>query len=638
MKHIIIGTAGHIDHGKTSLVRALTGTDTDRLKEEKERGITIELGFAQLDIGELRGGIVDVPGHERFVKNMLAGAGGIDLVILVIAADEGVMPQTREHLAICRLLGVKAGLIALTKCDLVEPDWVELVTDDLADFVKDTFLEGQPVVPVSSVTGAGLDALQDEIARLAEDTIPKSGQGIFRLPIDRVFSMKGFGAVVTGTLFSGAIRVGERVQIFPGDAEARVRGLQVHGEAVEEAVAGTRTAVNLQGVERIDIERGGVLGRASELKATYMLDVRLEHIHDAPRPLKTRDRVRFHTGTSEVMGRVSVIGADAIESGESAFAQIRLEAPVSVLPRDRFVIRSYSPVVTIGGGEILDVAPKKHRRLRISSMEHFDAHLDADETTRLELLLADEGSAGADIAALTGRLTLNASEIRSELAALAKAGRARIVETESGLSLSEAHFTALQKAITEFLAAYHKTNPLKPGAPREEVRGKGGGAGERAFAAALKVLVDAGTLIEEGSQIRLATHKVKVGADLAKVKTKLDDFFKLASFQPPMLKEVFNEAGTPEGPSKEAMQVLVDEGALIRLKEDLIYHKDAVAGARSRLENYLGDHDNISASEFRDLLGITRKHAIPLLEYFDTARITLRIGDKRVLRSRPDEN
>jgi selenocysteine-specific elongation factor len=638
MKHIIIGTAGHIDHGKTSLVRALTGTDTDRLKEEKERGITIELGFAQLDIGELRAGIVDVPGHERFVKNMLAGAGGIDLVILVIAADEGVMPQTREHLAICRLLGVKAGLIALTKCDLVEPDWVELVTDDLADFVKDTFLEGQPVVPVSSVTGAGLDALQDEIARLAEDTIPKSGQGIFRLPIDRVFSMKGFGAVVTGTLFSGAIRVGERVQIFPGDAEARVRGLQVHGEAVEEAVAGTRTAVNLQGVERIDIERGGVLGRASELKATYMLDVRLEHIHDAPRPLKTRDRVRFHTGTSEVMGRVSVIGADAIESGESAFAQIRLEAPVSVLPRDRFVIRSYSPVVTIGGGEILDVAPKKHRRLRISSMEHFDAHLDADETTRLELLLADEGSAGADIAALTGRLTLNASEIRSELTALAKAGRARIVETESGLSLSEAHFTALQKAITEFLAAYHKTNPLKPGAPREEVRGKGGGAGERAFAAALKVLVDAGTLIEEGSQIRLATHKVKVGADLAKVKTKLDDFFKLASFQPPMLKEVFNEAGTPEGPSKEAMQVLVDEGALIRLKEDLIYHKDALAGARSRLENYLGDHDNISASEFRDLLGITRKHAIPLLEYFDTARITLRIGDKRVLRSRPDEN
>lgn len=638
MKHIIIGTAGHIDHGKTSLVRALTGTDTDRLKEEKERGITIELGFAQLDIGELRAGIVDVPGHERFVKNMLAGAGGIDMVVLVIAADEGVMPQTREHLAICRLLGVKAGLVALTKCDLVEDDWVELVTDDLADFVKGTFLEGQPVVPVSSATGAGLDALQDEIARLAEDTIPKSGQGIFRLPIDRVFTMRGFGAVVTGTLFSGAVRVGERVQIFPGDAEARVRGLQVHGEAVEEAVAGTRTAVNLQGVERMDIERGEVLGRAGELKATYMLDVRLEHIPDAPRPLKIRDRVRFHTGTSEVMGRVSVIGADAIEPGENAFAQIRLEAPVSVLPRDRFVIRSYSPVVTVGGGEILDVAPKKHRRLRISSMERFDAYLGADETVRLELLLADAGSAGADTAALTGRLTLTPDEIRTELAALANAGRARIVEAETGLTLSETHFTALQKAITDFLAGYHKANPLKPGAPREEVRGKGGGAGERAFAAALKTLAGAGALIEEGAQLRLATHKVKVGADLAKVKTKLEDFFKSASFQPPVLKEVFSASGTPEGPGREAMQVLVDEGALIRLKEDLIYHKDAVAGARARLEDYLGDNDNISASEFRDLLGITRKHAIPLLEYFDTARITLRVGDKRVLRSRPGAN
>jgi selenocysteine-specific elongation factor len=638
VKHIIIGTAGHIDHGKTSLVRALTGTDTDRLKEEKERGITIELGFAQLDIGELSAGIVDVPGHERFVKNMLAGAGGIDLVILVIAADEGVMPQTREHLAICRLLGVKAGLVALTKCDLVEADWVELVTDDLADFVKGTFLEGQPVVPVSSSTGAGLDELRDEIVRLAENTATKSGEGIFRLPIDRVFTMKGFGAVVTGTLFSGAVRVGERVQIFPGDAEARVRGLQVHGEAVEEAVAGTRTAVNLQGVERMDIERGGVLGRAGELKATYMLDVRLEHIPDAPRPLKTRDRVRFHTGTSEVMGRISVIGAETIEPGESAFAQIRLEAPVSALPRDRFVIRSYSPVVTIGGGEILDVAPKKHRRLRVSSMAHFDAHLGADETTRLQLLLADAGPAGADVATLTGRLTLTPDEIRTQLAALAKSGRARIVEAETSLTLSKAHFTALQNAITDFLAEYHKTNPLKPGAPREEVRGKGGGAGERAFAAALKTLVHAGTLIEEGAQLRLATHEVKVGEDLAKVKTKLEDFFKSANFQPPVLKSVFSEASVPEGPGKAAMQVLVDEGALIRLKDDLIYHKDAVDGARSRLESYLGENDNISASEFRDLLGITRKHAIPILEYFDTARITLRVGDKRVLRPQSGTN
>ncbi len=635
MKHIIIGTAGHIDHGKTSLVRALTGTDTDRLKEEKERGITIELGFAQLELDEMSAGIVDVPGHERFVKNMLAGAGGIDLVILVIAADEGVMPQTREHLAICRLLGVKTGLVALTKTDLVEKDWIELVTDDLADFVAGTFLEGKPVVPVSSETGEGLDALREELARLAGGTVARSGKGIFRLPIDRVFTMKGFGAVVTGTLFSGSVKVGERVQLFPGTAEARVRGLQVHSEAVEEAAAGTRTAVNLQGVEKMEIARGDVLGRAGELRSTYMLDVRLEHIADSPQPLKQRARVRFHSGASEVMGRVTLIGAEEMEPGGVCFAQIRLEAPVAVLPRDRFVIRSYSPVVTIGGGEILDVAPRKHRRLRASSMERFEALSAADEPGRLKILLDEARVDGADTAALTGRLTLTTGEIRSGLNQLAQAGGARTIEADSGLSLTTGHFDALQESITGFLAEYHKANPLRPGAPKEEVRGKGGGAGERVFNAALGALTGAGKVVEENALVRLSTHKVKVGADLAKVKTKLEGFFKAANFQPPVLKEVFGAAGTPADAGKAALQVLVDEGALIRLKEDLIYHREAVAAAQSRLEGYLSDREDISASEFRDLLGITRKHAIPLLEYFDTARVTFRVGDKRVLRSRP---
>ncbi len=634
MKHIIIGTAGHIDHGKTSLVRALTGTDTDRLKEEKERGITIELGFAQLDMEDLRAGIVDVPGHERFVKNMLAGAGGIDLVILVIAADEGVMPQTREHLAICRLLGVRAGLVALTKTDLVEDDWIELVRDDLADFVKGTFLEGRPVVPVSSQTGAGMDDLRAAIQTLADETSPKSNEGIFRLPIDRVFTMRGFGAVVTGTLFSGSVRVGDRVQLFPGALEARVRGLQVHGEGVDEATAGSRTAVNLQGVERMEIERGFVLGRPGELKPTYMLDLYLEHIPDAPRPLKTRDRVRFHTGTSEVMGRVSLIGKDEIAPGENAYAQIRLEAPVAVLPRDRFVIRSYSPVVTIGGGEILDVMPRKHRRLRASSMAHLEQLRPADESERLKILLHDTGVAGADVAALTGRLTLTPEEIGAELQQLGKKGAVRIVEPDTGLSLTKAHFESVQNSISEVLGGYHKANPLRPGAPREEVRGKSGGASDRVFAEALKVLSNKGIVKEEGALLRLAAHEVQVGEELGKVKTKLEGFFKTASFQPPVLKEVFNAAGTPDKAGKAALQVLVDEGTLIRLKEDLIYHREAVDKAQGKLEDYLNDKDNISASEFRDLLGITRKHAIPLLEYFDTARVTLRVGDKRVLRHR----
>ncbi|MEE9256828.1 MAG: selenocysteine-specific translation elongation factor [bacterium] len=636
MKHIVIGTAGHIDHGKTSLVLALTGTDTDRLKEEKERGITIELGFARLDMGELQAGIVDVPGHERFVKNMLAGAGGIDLVVLVIAADEGVMPQTREHLAICRLLGVQTGLVALTKTDLVDTEWIELVSDDLSDFVAGTFLEGKPVVPVSSETGEGLDALREEIRKAAEDSTPKSEQGIFRLPIDRVFTMRGFGAVVTGTLFSGSVRVGDRVCLFPGSLEARVRGLQVHGEAVEEATAGQRTAVNLQGVERLDIERGFVLGRPGELKTTYMLDVHLEHIPDSPRPLKTRDRVRFHTGTSEVMGRVSLIGKDEIEPGESIFAQIRLEAPVSVLPRDRFVIRSYSPIVTIGGGDILDVAPRKHRRLRASSKEHLESLRAAGEKERLLILLREGGAAGSDVAALTGRLTLTPEEIRAELGELSETGGVRIVEKDSGLSLTKENFESLQRAITDFLGEYHKANPLRPGAPREEVRGKSGGTEDRVFAAALAALSGAGAVAEEGAQLRLAAHKVEVGEDLAKVKEKLEGFFRSASFQPPVLKEVFGAAGVPQDSGKEALQVLVDEETLVRLKGDLLYHREAVEEARSRLEGYLSEKEDISASEFRDLLGITRKHAIPILEYFDTARVTLRVGDKRVLRTRPE--
>jgi selenocysteine-specific elongation factor len=559
------------------------------------------------------------------------------------------MPQTREHLAICRLLGVQAGLVALTKSDLVESDWIELVKDDLTEFVKGTFLEGRPVIPVSSQTGQGLDDLRAAIQSISKETSSKSDEGIFRIPIDRVFTMRGFGAVVTGTLFSGSIRTGERVHLFPGTLEARIRGLQVHGKSVEEAIAGSRTAVNLQGVERMEIERGHVLGRPSELmeierghvlgrpselKPTYMLDLFLEHIFDSPRPLKTRDRVRFHTGTSEVMGRVSLIGKDEIDPGESVYAQIRLEAPVAVLPRDRFVIRSYSPVITIGGGEILDVMPRKHRRLRSSSMDHLEKLRSADETERLLILIQDTGVSGADVEALTGRLTLTPDPIRNTLQSLGKKGVVRIVEAESGLSLTKTQFEYVQKAVTDVLTNYHRINPLRPGAPREEVRGKSGGASERVFGEAIKVLSNKKLIKEEGALLRLAAHEVQVGEELGKVKNKLENFFRSACFQPPVLKEVFTAAGTPNGSGKAALQVLVDEGTLIRLKDDLIYHQESLDEAKSKLESYLNEKDNISASEFRDLLGITRKHAIPLLEYFDTARVTLRVGDKRVLRRR----
>ena len=372
MKQVVMGTAGHIDHGKTQLIKTLTGIDTDRLKEEKERGITIDLGFAHLTYEDgTEVGVIDVPGHERFVRNMLAGVGGIDLVMLVIAADEGVMPQTREHLAICQMLQVKEGLVALTKADLVDEDWLELVSEDTREFLKGTFLEGKPIVPVSAKTGQGLDELKRVLQGLVARVPPKQLQGKFRLPVDRVFTIRGFGTVVTGTLFSGTIRVEDRIEIYPKGIEAKIRGVQVHNASVPEAVAGQRTAINLQGIDKVEVERGDVLGHAGEFAPTFMLDAVLQHLSDAPRPLRHRARVRLHVGTSEIMGRVILLDRDELAPGEEAYVQLRLEEPAIVLPRDRFVIRSYSPVQTIGGGMVLDAQPAKHRRGDAGLAAHF---------------------------------------------------------------------------------------------------------------------------------------------------------------------------------------------------------------------------------------------------------------------------
>ena len=632
MKHVVIGTAGHIDHGKTSLVKALTGTDTDRLKEEKERGITIELGFAELTLDNVHAGIVDVPGHERFVKNMLAGVGGIDLVMLIIAADEGIMPQTREHLSICRLLGVKTGLIALTKADLVEPEWVELVTDDILDFVKDTFLEEKPIVPVSAHTGDGLENLKRVLNEIANQTPTKSETGIFRIPIDRVFTMRGFGVVITGTLFSGSVAVGEQVEVYPRTLQARVRGLQVHGESVEKSTAGLRTAVNLQGLERTEVFRGDIIGHHGELKTTYMLDVHLEHLADAPRPLKTRDRIRFHAGTAEIMGRISLIGRDVLEPGESSFAQIRLEESIVVLPRDRFVIRSYSPIITIGGGEILDIMPRKHRRLRSSSLDHLKSLYQGSETERLLILLRDARLNGVELADLTGRLTLKPSDIRKSIQELSAQGEVQIIDQANFFSMTTAHFNTAQKNILSFLNEYHAQNPLRTGAPREEVRGKAGDINEKIFAAALRYLSESNEIVENGATLRLVSHSVEIDETLGEVKTKLESVFRNAHFQPPSVEDAFSQCGGKGNSNRNALQILIDEGALLRLKDNIIYHRHALSEAENLLREHLSHNNEITAAEFRDLLGITRKHAIPLLEYFDTARITLRVGDKRVLR------
>src|SRR5205823_4655909 len=394
-RHVVVGTAGHIDHGKTSLVKALTGIDTDRLPEEKARGITIDLGFAFLEEpGGLTIEIVDVPGHERFVKNMLAGVGGIDLAMLVIAADEGVMPQTREHLAICSLLRIRGGLVALTKTDLVEPDWLELVRDDVATLVRATFLQGAPIVPVSAKTGAGLPELRQALRRLAESVPERAVDQLARLPIDRVFTVKGFGTVVTGTLAAGRLAVDDRVEVYPKGVEAKVRGLQTHGHPVPEARAGQRTAVNLQGVERAALERGDVLAHAGTLVPAVLVDGTLELLPDAPRGLKTRTRVRFHAGTSEIMARVLLLDRAELAPGETAFARFRLEATLVALPSDRFVVRSYSPIVTIGGGTLLDVDPPRFKRKAPALVAHLTLLQTGGPEVVLEEHVRHVGAAG----------------------------------------------------------------------------------------------------------------------------------------------------------------------------------------------------------------------------------------------------
>src|SRR5262245_6724443 len=509
MKQVVMGTAGHIDHGKTQLIKALTGVDTDRLKEEKERGITIDLGFAHFTCDDgTEVGVIDVPGHERFVRNMLAGVGGIDLVMLVIAADEGVMPQTREHLAICQLLRIKDGLVALTKVDLVDEDWLALVIEDSREFLKGTFLESKPIVGVSAKTGQGLDALKAALGTLAARVPPKHVEGKFRLPIDRVFTIRGFGTVVTGTLFSGSIRVEDRVEIYRKGIQAKVRGLQVHNESVAEAVAGQRTAINLQGIEKVELARGDVLGRPGEFAPTFMLDAVLQHLPDAPRPLRHRSRLRLHLGTSEIMGRVILLDRDELAAGEQAYVQFRLEVPAIALPRDRFVIRSYSPVQTIGGGMLLDVHPAKHRRGEAGLASHFQLLAEGGPEKIFAHHLKQATHQGLRLAEFLPRTELSEPRLRQIVAALQRVGQIRAVNAEIGWCLHADAFITLTNALRSNLATYHRQNPLKPNISIEELRAKVRGLGERVCLLALEQLRHQGDVVVERDRVRLATHQV----------------------------------------------------------------------------------------------------------------------------------
>ncbi len=631
---IILGTAGHIDHGKSSLIRALTGIDPDRLKEEKLRGITIELGFAYLTLptGQTLG-IVDVPGHERFVRHMVAGATGMDLVALVIAADEGVMPQTREHLEICQLLQVKQGLVVLTKVDLVEPDWLELVEEEVREALQETFLAEAPMVRFSAVTGEGKDDLLNTLADLAAQVSPKPARGIFRLPVDRVFTIKGFGTVVTGTAITGHLRVGETVMVYPPGYKARVRNLQVHGQSVEEIQAGSRTAVNLQGLEKEELERGMVVATPEALFPGRRLDAYLEVLSSAPRPLKHRQAVRLHTGTSERLSVPLLLDAEELAPGTSGYVQLLLRDPIAVKPGDRFVIRNLSPAITWGGGQILHVNPSRHKRFREEVLTGLELLGTGSRESQLLFYLEEAGPGGRSRAELAKLLPWDPQELQQLLSQLTSQGQSLKYDPENERYLLAQTAQNLEKEILQHLKAYHHKNPLKAGLSKEELRRSLPPQMEvRLFNFLLNRMARGNQVALEKDLVRLNSHKVQLAGEQEDLLRRLEELYHRGRLTPPTLKETEAALKTPLGKIQQLLPVLVNQGRLVKVKEDLYFHQDAMAQLKADLVAFLKQHREISVVQFKDLTQTSRKFTIPLLEFFDTTRVTVRVGEARRLR------
>jgi len=634
MKQIILGTAGHIDHGKTSLIKAVTGTNTDRLKEEKLRGITIELGFASLDLPSGRHlGIVDVPGHEKFVKNMVAGATGIDMVAMVIAADEGVMPQTREHMEICSLLGVEHGLVVLTKIDMIDEEWLELVQEDIREFVAGTFLEDKAIVPVSSANGEGIDAFVAALDDLSGRIPERSSSNLFRLPVDRVFSMKGFGTVITGSLISGKVKVGDNVVIYPSKISSKVRGVQVHGESVETAHSGMRTAINFQGLEKASIERGQVLSTANALLPSYMVDVSLHYLESNKKKIKNRSRVRLHTGTSEIMGNLILLEQEGLNPGEDTVAQIRLDTPVAVVRDDRFVLRSYSPVRTIGGGQVLNPVAEKHKRFRPEVVEGLKSLLTHDSEDVIAYHVMTAGVRGVSFSALMIMTNLSEKPLDKYLQSMLSRKDVLQIDKEQRLFIHKTGFEDLQKNMTTHLQAYHEKNPLKGGMPKEELKSKlPATVGTKAFTMAMNQTIADKIISQEGNSVKLTTHKVSLGEDQAGMKKKISGIYLENGLQPPYFKEVVNRLDYNASHAKDVLMILVAEGVLIKAKEDLYFHTEPMNVLKDKLITFLQAQGEITTPQFKEMTQASRKFVIPLLEYFDANHVTLRVGDSRKLR------
>ena len=630
-KSVIVGTAGHIDHGKSALVEALTGTHPDRLEEEKRRGITIDLGFAFLEEGGVRFGFIDVPGHERFVSNMLAGAAGLDLVLLVIAADESIKPQTREHFDICRLLGVQRGIVALSKSDLVDPDSVALVRLEVEEYLRGSFLEGAQVVPVSAKTGAGLPDLKQALLSASAQVRGKDAVQHFRLPIDRAFAMRGFGAVVTGTLISGSVAVGDEVELFPEGRRLRVRGVHSGGKAVERAFAGQRTAVNLAGIEHTALRRGMALAVPGKFRSSRRIDARLELLPYAPK-LKHRSQVHFHLGTSETIAEVFLYGLRELLPGQNAFAQFRLHEDLFALPGDRFIIRQFSPVTTIGGGAVLDPLARRPQ-LKDTGRAQFLEVVARGSTLQTLAAMVERAPLGLALSEIIARTGWLESDARAAASKVAESAQARVVSSEPLILVSGNVFETARQKIAARVERFHKENPLLPGISREDLRSSlGRRVRPETFKAALEALVSQRKLELQGELVKRAGSAISLAPEEARAKQQIEAAFAVAGLAVPAVKEVLTKLPVEAQRAEKILQILLRDKNLVRVTPELIFHKDALAQLRDRLSAYKkAKGERISVPVFKELTGITRKYAIPLLEYLDRERVTRRAGDERVI-------
>jgi len=637
-KRVILGTAGHIDHGKTALVRALTGVDTDRLKEEKQRGITIELGFTSLPLPSgLRLGIVDVPGHEKFIDHMVAGATGIDLVLLVVAADEGVMPQTVEHLEICRLLGIRTGLVALTKRDLVDEEMHALALDDVQDLIRGTFLEGKPVLPVSSITGEGKDALLEAIHHCAREVRERSTSGVARMPIDRVFTMKGFGTVVTGTLLSGRLALSETVEILPSGHQPKIRGIQVHNEQVTDAAAGCRTAVNLQGIEKAAIRRGEILSEQGRFAPSHRVNASFHCLKNAPKALPNRFRVMVHWGTERVFGRIVYLNPiPAMEPGNSGWAQISVESPIFPVIGDRFIVRDFSTNHTLGGGVILDPRAQKfktkHRDVLIPWLERLENEAPED---KVRYMAWKQGVKGCSLNELIASCRLGTDEAKATCSALIEKGELVEYDPDQNEYVGADTVRGLSSRILDLLTEFHRTSPYQKGMPKEALRSRlGESIPDKLVAFTAGWLTEEEKVVVEKDRMRCVEHRVQLTDKDEGIRLRILQALEESGTMPPTVKDLEEKTGCEEAKLRTLLEYLMEKKELIKVGEDLFYTAPVLEDLQNLLVRHLEEKGEIRAGDFKTLSRTTRKYTIPLLEYFDRIRLTLRVGDHRVLREK----